>query len=264
MTYYLTLTLALSATGLAALCFHKLRRVHLKLFELDRLMQDRVDNLFTQLTTLNALERVLDLPAPLPTTRGWAGSPDFLRHIHDLALTHKPSIVVECSSGTSTVVLARTLQMNGTGQVFSLEHDALYAEKTRQALQRCGLQSLATVIDAPLTKHQIDGTSHLWYRLEDLPERIDMLVIDGPPAVTHHRARYPAIPLLICRLTPEAVVVLDDAARSDEQAAVDLWVQHFGLTRVEGYFAEKGIAVLHRHGACSTLGNPPWNHAGNN
>ncbi|HVR52320.1 MAG TPA: class I SAM-dependent methyltransferase [Pseudorhodoferax sp.] len=247
MLDYLTLILAAAAAGLAGLGLHKARRIHLKLFDLDRLVQERVDNLYTQLTTLNRLERTLSLPGALPPTRGWAGSPDFLRHVHDLARAHRPRTVVECSSGTSTIVLARTLQMSGTaGHVHSLEHDPLYASKTRDALQEFDLSSLATVIDAPLVSHVIDGQQHRWYRLDDLPGGIDMLVIDGPPVNTQRMARYPALPLLIDRLSPGALVVLDDAARPDERAAVDQWVQRFGLVRLEGHFAEKGIAVLQR------------------
>lgn len=246
MLHYLTFVLAAVAAGLAALGLYKTRRIHLKLFDLDRLMQERVDNLYMQLTTLNRLEHTLSLPGALPSTRGWAGSPDFLRHVHELARAHRPRTVVECSSGTSTIVLARTLQMNGAGHVHSLEHEPQYAGKTRNALQELGLSSLATVIDAPLATHAIDGQQHRWYRLDDLPGGIDMLVIDGPPVGTQHMARYPALPLLIERLSPGAIVVLDDAARPDELAAVDQWVQRFGLARLDGYFAEKGIAVLQR------------------
>lgn len=240
----LTLILAAAAVGLAALCLHKIRRVHLKLFDLDRLMQERTDNLYTQLTTLHGLERALALPGTLPATRGWAGSPDFLLHVHELARTYQPGTVVECSSGVSTVVLARTLQMNGTGRVWSLEHDPLYAGKTRNLLRQFDLQSLATVIDAPLLPHSIDGNTHLWYRLDEVPQAIDMLVIDGPPWSTQPMARYPALPLLIDRLAPGAIVVLDDAARPEETQAVEQWIRRFALTQMEGYFAEKGIAVL--------------------
>lgn len=246
MIEYLSSTLAAATLAIAALCLHKLRRIHLKQFDLDRLMQERIDNLYAQLTLLGSLERLLDLPGPLPATRGWAGSPDFLRHLHELARAHKPATVLECSSGTSTVVLARTLQMNASGRLHSLEHEPAYAGKTREALQRLGLQSLAHVIDAPLVEHRIEGRTHRWYRLDDAPGRIDMLVIDGPPVTTQHMARYPAIPLLLERLAPGAIVVLDDAARADEQAAVAQWTARFGLRPLEGYFAEKGIAVLQK------------------
>lgn len=246
MLDYLTLFLAAAAAGLAALGLHKARRIHLKQFDLDRLMQERVDNLYTQLTTLNRLEHALSLPGALPSTRGWASSPDFLWPVHELARTHRPGTVVECSSGTSTIVLARTLQMNGAGHVYSLEHEPLYAGKTRGALQELGLQTLATVIDAPLVPHAIDGRQHRWYQFDALPGNIDMLVIDGPPVSTQPMARYPALPLLIERLAPGGIVVLDDATRPDESAAVAQWIQRFGLVRIEGYFAEKGIAVLQR------------------
>lgn len=227
-------------------CYHKIKRVHLKAFEDQRLADEKLDNLYSQLETLMALYQDLKPNVGFPGTRGWAGSPDFLRHVVRCATSHKPAFIVECSSGTSTVMLARTAQLNGVGHVYSLEHEALYAQKTRDELARQGLSSFATVLDAPLREHQLGNTTHRWYDISGLPDQIDLLVIDGPPKNTQVQARYPAVPVLLSKLSPQARVVLDDAARPDEKAAVQRWQSESGLVIDQELFAEKGIAMLRR------------------
>jgi predicted O-methyltransferase YrrM len=227
-----------------AVTFRKVRRVHLMMFDTELKAKEKIDNLYTQLECLLALQRDLNLPASMPLTRGWAGSPDFLRHVMRTATTLKPDVVVECSSGTSTVVLARTVQLNGRGHVFSLEHEPIYAQRTRDELKRQGLDSYATVIDAPLQPQQFDGQQHLWYKTDSLPQQIDLLVIDGPPMTTQVQARYPAVPAMINSFSPNIRVLLDDASRPDETEAVRRWKNDFGLIVDQELVAEKGIAVL--------------------
>lgn len=225
---------------------HKLRQAHLLLFDLrDRARQDH-QGLFRQLEALHGLYAELDLKTSLPPTRGWAASPDFLLELARHARTARPQTVLECSSGASTLVLARCMQLNGTGKVLSLEHDTHYAQQTREQLQRHGLQDWAEVLDAPLLAQRLHGQDWPWYSLGNLPPAlaIDMLVIDGPPQATGALARYPAGPLLIPRLTPHAHIFVDDAARDDEQAALQRWRQQFPALRQSERVCEKGCAVL--------------------
>jgi predicted O-methyltransferase YrrM len=249
MLSILILLLLLAIAGGVYACYHKIKRVHLKAFEDAQRGNERLDNLYTQLETLMALYQDLKPAVGFPGTRGWAGSPDFLRHVARAAATHKPEFIVECSSGTSTVVLARTAQMNGVGHVYSLEHEPLYAQKTRDELARQGLSAFATVLDAPLREHSLGGSKHRWYDTSGLPDRIDLLVIDGPPKDTQVQARYPAVPVLLSKLSPQARVLLDDADRPDERAAVARWQSESGLAVDQQLFAEKGIAMLRRGSA---------------
>ena len=243
---YLNFLLLFIALCLLVFTAHKVRRIHLKLYDLDALSEQRINNLFSQIEALAAIQHDLALPLSLSATRGWAASPDFLRHIVRVAMDTLPLNVVECSSGASTVVLARVMQKNGVGHVFSLEHDPFYARKTRLEISRQGLDSFATVIDAPLRSHRVNGAEWNWYETKDLPSAIDLLVIDGPPASTQSLARYPAIPVLDARIGREACVMLDDADRPDEQAALGRWASEFGWITDEVLNAEKGIAMLKR------------------
>lgn len=234
-----------------AIALYKIRRIHLATFELIKRTNEierESKSLYPQLQTYADLVRLLKLDSALPTLRGWAASPDFLLEIARHALEAKPATCVECSSGASTVVLARCMQMNGAGHVYSLEHNPNYAEKTRQELARQGLSDWATVIDAPLVE-VTDIPGQRWYSLDKLPplrKAVDILVIDGPPQDTCPLARYPALPQLISKFSDICVVFLDDADREDEKEAVRRWTQAFPQFRTENLWCEKGAVKLIR------------------
>ena len=225
---------------------HKVRLIHLLVHEVRDQAASAPATLFRQLEAYDGLQRELRLDKSLPPTRGWAGSPDFLLALARHAHTAQPRVVVECSSGASTIVLARCLQLQGAGQVYSLEHDPLYAAQTRAELARHGLSSWAQVIDAPLRMHRLAAENWPWYAAERLPAglAIDLLVIDGPPQDAGTLARYPAGPLLFPQLAPGAAVFLDDAARRDEQAILRRWREQFPLLRQSLLACEKGCARL--------------------
>ncbi len=72
------------------------------------------------------------------------------------------------------------------------------------------------------------------------------MVVDGPPQHVHQLARYPALPMLYERLSTDAVVFLDDAARKNEQAIIRRWKQEFQDFEVSEIRTEKGVAALRR------------------
>jgi predicted O-methyltransferase YrrM len=175
----------------------------------------------------------------------WSAAPDFLELIVNHALATKPACIVECSSGTTTLMLAQCCRLNGRGEVFSLENGAQFAAKTRAELNRLGLDTYAEVIDAPLTRQMVAGREFQWYALEHLtPPRIDMLVIDGPPGFIQRHSRYPALPQLFDRLADGAVVFLDDAARPDEREIVASWLHDCPSLRRHYIEAERGCSIL--------------------
>ena len=235
-----------SALLVALYILYKLRAVHVLLYQVHDTARTESAASFRQLEALLGLYIELDLDGSLPATRGWAASPDFLLELATHALSSRPGCVVECSSGTSTLVLARCAQRNGYGKVFSLEHEPLYAEQTRRQLARHGLSAWAEVIDAPLRPYRLGGEEWPWYQHELLQRdlAIDMLVIDGPPQATRALARYPAGPLLFPRLSAGAAVFLDDAARPGERAVLQRWEAEFPQLMQTTRPCEKGCTVL--------------------
>ena len=159
-----------------------------------------------------------------PPLGGWAIEPDFARLIA-IDLTRGPDTVVECGSGTTTLLIAAFLRRNGRGRLFSLEHDFAFAERTRENLRAAGLAHVCEVIWAPLVLQSIRGREVRWYdpaQLERVPARIDVLVVDGPPAVSRW-ARWPAAQAFIDRLTPGAAILVDDGRRWHERRTVFHW-----------------------------------------
>src|SRR5215469_238647 len=152
---------------------------------------------FRQIEALQNLSTMLPASEVLPATRGWAASPDLLLVLVDQLITHRPSLVVECGSGASTLWLGLAMRRFGVdGRIIALDHDPVFAGKTRDFLARHDVRELAEVRDAPLETFSLDGESYSWYASrawEDLTG-IDLLFVDGPPAATGHRARYPALP----------------------------------------------------------------------
>lgn len=176
--------------------------------------------------------------------RNAAATPSFLAFVANIIAKNKPETIVELGSGLSTVVVAACLKANGQGRLISFDHKEYYAAKTDEHLRRNHLEDWAKVCIAPLCEHSIQGESRMWYdyqsHLSDV-QRIDLLIVDGPPGKTCRLARYPALPLLWDRLGEGAKIVLDDAKRSDERMIVDRWKTEFGV---------EAELIRHRRGTC--------------
>lgn len=197
------------------------------------------------LQTYLQLQKDLGLDHELPVTADWSAAADFLFLIKEYCQNSKPATMAECSSGLTTLTLARCCQMNGVGKVYSLENGEQYALKTQQNLDQFGLGNYADVIHAPLENIEVNSTKFDWYSLNDLPDlSIDMLVIDGPPGFIQKHSRMPALPLLFDRLADGAVVFLDDAAREEERELVDMWLEMFPQLTHEYIESERGCSVL--------------------
>lgn len=189
----------------------------------------------------------LGLRQGLPYVRYWSAGADFLALLIDHVLAHRPSVIIECGSGLSTVMLARCCALNGVGRVLSLEQAPEHAAACRAELARYALEGHATVLDAPLRPYTLGDATHAWYDITGLPETsIDLLVIDGPPGRLAPLARYPALPLLFARLGPAGTVFLDDAARPDEQSILARWRSEFPDLVMTEVDTGRGCAVLQR------------------
>jgi len=134
------------------------------------------------------------------------------------------------------------------GRVIGVDHDESFAEGTRALARRQGVDGWLTVIRAPLQEQAIGGRTVRWYDLEALAglEGIDLLCVDGPPGQGAAQARWPALPALHGRLSPSAVVVLDDMIRRDEQEILEEWTTLYPGFEVERLDFEKGAAVMRR------------------
>jgi hypothetical protein len=58
---------------------------------------------------------------------------------------------------------------------------------------------------------------------------IDLLIVDGPPALQDPTSRFPALPLLLDHLSPDAVILMDDGDRQGEKEVVEKWCAEYEL-----------------------------------
>jgi predicted O-methyltransferase YrrM len=244
------LALALGLGGIYVL--HKLRRIHALVYRIeDRLVtlgQREIAQAWRQVEAVLLLQRELDLLPGLSPTREWIASPDLLLELARHVRKAKPRRVIECGSGASTVAIARVLQQNGGGHIWSLDHDPRFADVTRQRLEESGLAEFATVITAPLIEQRAGDHTMVWYDVPGLPEGpYDMIVVDGPPERGGTLARYPAGPRLVSRLARGGTVFVDDTVRADEQAAAAAWVrENPGLSLESRPWFDKGLIILRK------------------
>lgn len=175
-------------------------------------------------------------------TDGWALD----RHTAEELAAHldrtRPRVIVESGSGMSTVLLAEYAARTGA-TVFSLEHQAQYADKTREALYARGLglaEADVTVCLAPLELVDVPGSprQHYWYGAR-VPSGIDFALVDGPPGKIGRDA---ALFALMPHMNPGGgwEIWVDDAGRDGEREAAVRWREQFAF-REEYIPTPKGL-----------------------
>lgn len=181
-----------------------------------------------------ALLQRLDLPEDaLPNLGSWKADTVFLHRIVDAIEELRPATVVELGAGASSLVAAKALQMNGGGQLHSFDQHAQFVKATSEWLNDFGVS--AQIRHAPLGAQARDWPG-AWYDLSDVPPSIDLLIIDGPPWAIHPYVRGGA-EVLFERLSPGAVILLDDAARPGERVVASRWRKRWpqiAFTRLSG------------------------------
>lgn len=214
--------------------------------QLDRLLA-RVDHAEAE---VKAIVNIRSITGPIPLQMGgWAMHAVLGETIAREIALNQPRLVLECGSGSSTAFIASCLsKFCPGGRVVSLDHESGYAERTRRLLHQVGVAEWAEVVVAPLQTHQINGQEGTWYGFEPATlgeQRIDLLLVDGPPGNQAQLARYPAVPILRPHLAENVVVILDDGNRPDEQEIARLWANELdgSLERVKSH---KGVWVIRR------------------
>jgi predicted O-methyltransferase YrrM len=184
----------------------------------------------TQASKDELRQRVSLAPDALPYLGGWKADTFLLNRLVDLIEEGKPQTIVELGCGATTLVLAKALQMHSAvGKLISYDQNADFVVAVEGWL--CSQGVTADLRHAPLTERQSDWPG-LWYKLEDIPASIDLLVIDGPPWAVHPFVRG-AAEILFSRLAPGGVVVLDDAARPGERVVARRWKRRWGDIQFE-------------------------------
>ncbi|MBB5711486.1 class I SAM-dependent methyltransferase [Sphingomonas xinjiangensis] len=165
------------------------------------------------------VERLGLAPDALPHLGSWKADTGFLTLLVDQIEAERPEIVVELGAGASSLVVARALQRNGGGRLISCDQHAGFVQATRQWLRDNGVDA---DLRATPFRRAPSGWPGIWYDHGNLPARIDLLIIDGPPWTIHPFVRG-AAETLFDRLPVGGTVLLDDAARPGERVVAQRW-----------------------------------------
>jgi len=244
------ITLAILALiALAAYQIRLLRRILEKLRNLSKPERDprviakrsREENWqhYRQSEYFAQLLNLMDFKAAIPGLRSWAASADVLLTLVNVSQKVKPKVVLDLGSGISTLVLAKS---SPSAKVFSIDHLPEFAGKTRSLLE----DHQITNVDLRVAPLRPNSAGSDWYEISALSDinQIDLLFIDGPPGSKDEKARHPVLAQCLSKLSPKAVIVIDDAARDGERALAEMFLQALPGYELEFLNHEKGTAVL--------------------
>lgn len=147
--------------------------------------------------------------------------------------------VLECGSGLTTLLLGAGTRRTGR-EVCCLEHDAAWARFLSATTRRLEYSHVRILL-APLAPFG----AYDWYGCPpaEVGGPFGLVLVDGPPGSTRG-GRVGLMARVGSRLASGARIVLDDAGRSGERAALDTWRTSFGLRIDRTVSGARDIALL--------------------
>lgn len=213
----------------------------------DREAARHLNKVVSQVSGVIGIYATLKPEMPYPAFGGWAVAGDCAERLVKLILSMQPKAVIEVGSGLSTVLIGQALELIGReGHVVSLEHEEKWLEETATQVAAHGVDHRVTLVHAPLVDTPIGDEILPWYDLgaADLPDLAQLIFVDGPPEATGPLARYPALPLLFDRIDDNGILLMDDASRPDELAAIERWQVEFPDLTIRFHNDSKGTVEI--------------------
>jgi hypothetical protein len=175
----------------------------------------------------------------------WALDKPTIELLWEWLIVRKPQMIVECGSGTSTLLFARYLMTRSdqipAPSIMSVEQDADYKLEVEGRLSGLGMSDQVRIFHAPVSidgRYQLDTSQVL---REMRSRKADVMVIDGPSGPPG--CRLWTLPLLAPLGRPGARWFLDDALRDGELTILNIWSRVPGIV-VDGiYPIGKGLAT---------------------
>jgi len=202
-----------------------------------------------KIQAIGELQNLLPFRAPMPPMNGWAATPELAVNVLKEIIRSKPNIILELGSGITTLINGYALEKyHPQGRVLSIDHDADYADVTKNELKLHDLENFVEIRIAPLKEAEINGSIQTWYDLSSInfETKIDLLIVDGPPVKTEKMARYPALPFLNDHLSEKCTIIIHDTKRKQEEAIVNRWLREYPSFNIIKLRTDKGISILTR------------------
>jgi len=249
LSFFVTVLLA-GAFGILGLMILRLNsKISYLTSRIDREILTRLDEKTAEIGNTIALTA---LGLRFPVFLGDASIDSFhAKYLVQLLVAEPPRTILELGSGSSTVLIARTMELQRAEDCLhiSVDHESHFLEISKRYAKANGVADHVKFVHCPLVK--IEPLGMQWYaNVPNLLEgrKIDLLIVDGPPAYQagQERARLPALQVLYPHLAEKCTIILDDANRPGEIEVSKEWLQaypEFHITRLK---RGKGIAVLTR------------------
>lgn len=204
--------------------------------------------LYSQVESINHLYMTIKPVKPLPTMTGGAATPELAYLIASIIRDNKRKNIVDIGSGTTSLVAGYSIKNLEDAKVTALDHEHQFYTRTKQLVEEHRLSDCVDVVHAPLKSVKLKNKEYKWYNPEKLTNfnMIDLVIVDGPPGGAQNKSRFPALPILWDSLSPDAIIIVDDFFRDDENNIVKEWLQEYPELELETIENSKGIAVLKR------------------
>lgn len=215
-----------------------------KIEKIEQSQKRNVENSMKQIEACIRLQHYLGPDIILPDTHNWPISPDFGVLLINLVEQHGYQGIIEFGSGTSTLILAKTLervaQRGGKlpAPLLSFDHLKEYRDKTQGLINQACLAARTNIVLAPLVEWlDAGGDQYAYYACDEALQAFQkqlpyeecrlLVIVDGPPAATCKHARYPALPKVLETLGKNHRIdfLLDDYLRSEEQEVAARWLE---------------------------------------
>ncbi len=175
-----------------------------------------------------SIEKQLGLKFPI-YWNNWPIEEEFAKYLVYKIITHRPVNIVELGSGTSSLIIIKTLEKLGYDYTLtSFDSDEEFINNTKNLLisEDAFDEKKIKLIFSPIKDLELNGNVYKWYDPNDFEfnfEKIDLLFIDGPVGGFCKNSRYPALSVMKKYLKEGSLVILHDARRSDEIEIVEMW-----------------------------------------
>lgn len=228
---------------------------------LSKTIKSEVTNATKQLEAFLGIQSYFESGQVTGELHGWPISPDLGLYLIQQIEATAYDLIIEFGSGTSTQIIAKTLDAISKRQPtrvkpiqVAFEHMERYYQKTLLVLQQSGLVDSVELHHTPLQPYNgPDGGAYSYYdcepALQALAITLDknsaaniLLLVDGPPGSTNHHARYPALPLVLKHFPNSHVdLILDDYQRPEEKGVANKWLSELEEQNIQFEWIEESL-----------------------
>ena len=156
--------------------------------------------------------------------------------------------VLEIGAGSSSLVIARTLELQGGGRLTSIEQNPKWCAEPWAEVKRTRDVDAEMIVAQPRPMLTRFGPVYGFAAAaRSIAARgpFDFVLVDAPQA---YFGRDGALPLVRPHLSDGALIVLDDAGREMERWTLFRWLRSYPaslrLVSFDAAFGERGVAIL--------------------